>query len=209
MKKYVIFLQVTFWMIIAQIFSFNWIVGSWLSTFSFSSMMAPALACQFGLTGIFLYFLFKAGLLCCVSGMGFLLFFIHRLPLFCAGFVFTRRSYVFNILIPISCQILFVCHSVGMQAWPYCLYWFIPVLCFFMEDNVWIRALAGSFVAHAVGSVVWLYSVHIPAVVWLSLIPIVFCERILIALGIVLCNDIVVRIKNFVLKKVWAGKKWA
>src|SRR2546430_1999084 len=48
---------------------------------------------------------------------------------------------------------------------------------------VFLQALGSAFIAHAVGSVIWLYTVGMTPAAWLGLIPVVFVERMLCAAG--------------------------
>ena len=66
----------------------------------------------------------------------------------------------------------------------YTLYWFIPIAISLMASkHPFLRALRGTFIAHAVGSVIWIYTVPMAAEQWLALIPVVALERSTFALG--------------------------
>lgn len=91
-----------------------------------------------------------------------------------------------NVLLPLACIALFISHPVGNGAASYALYWFIPMVAWAlrltkMTSTSFIIALQSTFVAHAVGSVIWLFTVPMTAEQWLVLIPIVAIERITIA----------------------------
>ena len=76
-----------------------------------------------------------------------------------------------QILVPVLCMALFGLHPVGSQAFAYTLYWLIPVTLYIMSSLVnvlprfqqftpiFLQALSSTFIAHAVGSVIWLYTV--------------------------------------------------
>lgn len=185
MSKVVKALGVSLVVVLARLLPFNFIIGSSHAIFSLSSVFAPVVAAQCGFFWVYTFFISKK-LLVAPSVM----LFFHRVPLFCAARVFQKPDLWFAAFLPVLCLVLFVVHPVGAQAWPYALYWLIPVVFCFMRDVVWARALQASFVAHAVGSVVWLYSGSISAEIWMSLIPIVACERLLIAGGIIVFNEI-------------------
>jgi len=53
----------------------------------------------------------------------------------------------------------------------------------FLGQSFFLVALSSSFIAHAVGSVIWLYSLSMPAEKWIALIPIVAVERFIFAAG--------------------------
>lgn len=85
--------------------------------------------------------------------------------------------------IPLVCMGLFIMHPVGQYAAAYTLYWFIPtIIALLPNPHRWLRALGSTFTAHALGSVLWIWS-HptMTAVMWLNLIPVVAYERILFA----------------------------
>lgn len=197
------FFPVLLLVLFAKLIPFNVIVGSHNAIFSWTSMMAPVVAKQFGLAWISLFFM-------PYSLANLLLFFLHRLPLLCAARVYQQRHWMTSILIPALCMALFVMHDVGCVAWSYSLFWLIPMALYFFSNSRINRALTAAFVAHGVGSVVWLYRANISASVWIALIPIVICERLLMAGGIV-CLDVVVTwllefkwYKIFVKKLGWA-----
>lgn len=84
-----------------------------------------------------------------------------------------------HIALPLFAMLFFALSPVGAEAWPYSLYWLIPVALSFVPATRWTRALQSTFVAHAVGSVMWVYFVPLAPVQWLALIPVVFVERLL------------------------------
>ncbi len=161
---------------------FNYIVGSKIALFSYSSMAIPALGFQYSLVYVILYF-FTKGLFTFSLP---LLFLLHRLPLFFATLALKNWNAKIFVGLPLVAMLLFCVHSVGSQVFYYSWYWFIPmVIYFFAKDSIVTRALAASFIAHAVGSVIWLYTAHIPAEVWTALMPLVIVERLLIAAGMI------------------------
>lgn len=86
-------------------------------------------------------------------------------------------------IIPLLCMALFIMHPVGWYAAPYTLYWFIPsVIVLYAPKNRWLLALGSTFTAHAVGSVLWIWT-HpgMSSAMWMCLIPIVGQERFVIA----------------------------
>jgi hypothetical protein len=69
------------------------------------------------------------------------------------------------------------------------LYWLIPVILYVVpQRSLFLNGLGSTFVAHAVGSVIWLYTVPMTAGMWMGLMPIVALERILFALGMVVVH---------------------
>lgn len=205
MNKVIKALAACFIVLLARSLPLSVIVGKWHATFSWITLVAPGISNHFGFGWL--------SMLCVSQKMLLapsLVLFLRRIPIasFFAARVFTQRDVVLSVILPIACMILFIAHPIGNQAWMYALYWFTPPLLWFMKDTVWIRALQASFVCHAVGSIVWLYTGALPAgVFWISLIPIVIVERIIVALGMVLCD----RTLQFCLELPilsWFGKQY-
>jgi len=83
-------------------------------------------------------------------------------------------------------MILFIMHPVAGQAFAYSFYWLIPIALYALGNkSSFCRALSATFLAHAVGSIIWLYTVSMTSAQWLSLIPVVAVERLVMACGMV------------------------
>ncbi len=114
-----------------------------------------------------------------------LLTFIRFFPMILAAIYFgINKSKKLILIVPLVCMVLFMVHPEGGKAWFYSLYWLVPMICFFKKERLILNALGSTFTAHAVGSVAFLYAFNLPAPIWTALIPIVFMERMLFALGI-------------------------
>ena len=102
-------------------------------------------------------------------------------------------------LLLIGCFTAFGLHTVGSQALAYTLFWFIPLISTLIaHKNIFIHTVASTFTAHAVGSVLWLYSVGpVTPAAWLGLIPVVMVERLLFASGMTLSIHLIAALKNF------------
>lgn len=87
------------------------------------------------------------------------------------------------LVVPICAMALFILHDVGQQAWLYSLYWLVPIIAYFLPNNLFFRALGATFMAHAIGSIAFLYTFPTTPQYWLALIPIVAVERIVFAAG--------------------------
>jgi hypothetical protein len=97
-----------------------------------------------------------------------------------------KRDWKISICLPLVAMMLFCMHPVGQSVFYYSWYWFIPmIIYYFIPNNICSRALSASFLAHAVGSVIWLYFAHVPIQAWTILMPMVPIERLLIAAGMV------------------------
>lgn len=201
MKKLSYF-PILFMILVAKLVPFNWIIGSYRCTFSLTTIIAPVVSKQFGLSWMLLFllsknlFFFDFLNVSIYDVVAFLLFSaLHRIPLFFAVHAYQQRNWIFSLLVPALCMALFVMHDVGSVAWYYCLYWLIPICLFFVKNSLVVRALSASFVAHAVGSVIWLYTGNISASVWMALIPVVACERLLMAGGMLALDVVIARVR--------------
>lgn len=111
---------------------------------------------------------------------------IRLLPVLFSALYFARRSKLM-LIVPAVCMIAFWFHPEGRAAWHYALYWLIPILTyFFYEKSIILRALGTTFTAHAVGSILFLYAFNLKATAWAALMPMVWKERGLMAIGITL-----------------------
>jgi hypothetical protein len=108
---------------------------------------------------------------------------VYHLPGFFASASWAYPTQLMKVGVPVACMVLFVMHPCGLYAAPYVLYWFIPIAVYFSgKKTIFLQALSSTFIAHAVGSVIWLYAKALPTAVWLGLIPVVFFERLFYAL---------------------------
>tara|TARA_Y100000031_G_scaffold114388_1_gene126467 strand:- start:504 stop:965 length:462 start_codon:yes stop_codon:yes gene_type:complete len=105
-----------------------------------------------------------------------------------AVYYFGTKKKAWGVIIPLLCMFLFIIHPIGNQVWFFSLYWLIPVLGKILPKKIpgklFFRSFGATFTAHAVGSVLWIYTVPMPAEAWLGLIPIVAYERFLFGVGI-------------------------
>jgi hypothetical protein len=91
-------------------------------------------------------------------------------------------SFVLEVFVPLFCMAFFVFHPIAKGAWFYSLYWlFPPVLYFINSKSTFSYAMRSTFVAHAIGSVLWCYAIPMTSVQWISLIPFVAVERFVFA----------------------------
>jgi hypothetical protein len=171
---------------VASYAQLSFIVGSKLAFFSASSIAMPLVGLMSGVstalgalivTASIKYLFFKGALLS---------YLVYHIPGLCAAAYWHAPGIALRFVVPLVCMIAFMLHPVGSQAWPYALYWLIPLVVYAVSrKNLFLHALAATFIAHAVGSIIWLYTVPMKAVDWLALIPVVACERLLFAGGIV------------------------
>lgn len=174
------------------------IVGSYSLFFSASSIVVPVLgaygsaANSLAVALVRLLFVGTAG----AKGLALIV------PGFFASLYWSTHHWVVRLAVPALCFVLFVTHPVGMYAAPYAFYWFIPMALYFTPNkNIFLTALASTFTAHAVGSVIWIYTVPMSAGAWLALIPLVAVERFCFAIGMVVVYRAIALLQNFVSEK--------
>lgn len=110
------------------------------------------------------------------------------IPTLCAGFYWNLSSRAVKTVIPLLLMIAFWAHPMGAQAWPYTLFWLIPAgIAVTRTTSIFATALAATFIAHAVGSVLWLYSTAMEPAYWYALLPIVPLERFIFAATTTAC----------------------
>jgi|SRR5579862_297721 hypothetical protein len=176
---------------ISGLMKISFLVGSQMVWFSASNSVLPLAGAFGGVMGSGLVFLIRQLLHLMFFKTVSLSFLAFCIPGFCASLYWATQHYTIRLLLPIICMGLFVIHPVGSQAFVYSLYWLIPVALFFVSrKNLFLQALGSTFIAHAVGSVIWLYTVPMTAAMWMGLMPIVLFERILFALGMVVAHRI-------------------
>lgn len=158
------------------------IIGTHLLCFSFSSMLHPIVGAynsSFTTIAIFSIPLCVKWLL---VGFFSMAHFAYCVPGLLAALAWNRS--VLATIIPIACMILFFLHPIGGHVMLYTLYWFIPIVISLMAaKHPFLCALRSTFIAHAVGSVIWIYTMPMAAEQWLALIPLVALERSTFALG--------------------------
>lgn len=197
MNKILAFL-VSFLMIcFAHMIPISYIVGSYGSFFSATTIAAVLISKYSSLWSLvlFLFHLKKC------SFIHFLYFLIKRMPLFFSAWSYKSGHVMVEIFIPLFCMILFMLHPIGACAWLYTTYWLIPLLLHFNKNkNLFLKALSAVFVAHSVGSVIWLYTHEMQSEIWLNLIPVVAIERFLMAITItvfdIMTQKIIIYFKN-------------
>jgi hypothetical protein len=121
-------------------------------------------------------------------------------------------NFLLSVILPLTCMVLFIIHPAGNKAYLYSFYWLIPVILYFVQKLknykfIYLNYLTATFLAHAVGSIIWLYTVPMTLEQWISLIPVVFVERFIFTYGLYYVvkklndNKIFKTIKNVISKK--------
>ncbi len=115
------------------------------------------------------------------------IFLVYHIPTFCGALYLSSNANAIRLGLPLICFLLFAAHPMGNQAIPYTFYWWIPMLIALSKSrSIFVRCLGSTFTTHAVGSVIWLYYYNLGPTLWYSLIPIVWLERLILALGMTL-----------------------
>jgi len=173
------------------LFKVSFMIGSYTAFFSAANCFVPLTGVFCGMAGSTM--LFGVAMLARMVLYGGLLplsYLVHFVPGMVAGYYFASRSAWIRLIIPMLCMALFLLHPIGGVAWAYALYWLIPIALYFLNsDYLFLTALGSTFTAHAVGSVIWLYTVPMDAFAWQALIPIVLIERLLFAGGMVVMHE--------------------
>lgn len=134
-----------------------------------------------------------------------LLTLLRFLPMLLAVYYFGSKKKSLKLIVPLLCIILFIAHPTGNQAWIYSMFWLIPILGVILPKKVpgklLFRSFGATFTAHAVGSVIWLYTVPMAAEAWIGLIPITAYERFLFGAGIAVSFVVLNTVLDFVVEK--------
>jgi len=174
----------------------SWVIGSAGICFSASNLCMP-LTGLFGGAGIatILWTLMLGMRL--MTGTWQLSTLTFYIPGYCAALYLATRQRVLRTALPLVCIVLFVIHPVGFQAMLYSTYWLIPlIIAQYRHAPLFMHMLAATFTAHAVGSVIWLYTVPMTPTTWLALMPLVALERCTYAAGMFVIYHAIVWLYN-------------
>jgi hypothetical protein len=170
----------------------SFLVGSSMVWFSGINSIVPLSGAFGGLFGACLLFLMRQIVHLFLFKTISLSFLAFCVPGFCASLYWATNHPIIRVWLPLLCMGLFIAHPVGAQAFVYSLYWLIPIILYaFSHQSLFLQSLGSTFVAHAVGSVIWLYTVPMTAGMWLGLMPVVIIERVLFALGMVVMHQVI------------------
>lgn len=178
--------------VLAKMSSFlkiSFVFGSFFTWFSASSIAIPLIG-SFGGSTCGIAFFTASLLIRLVFGYGISLKILaFYIPGLCASLYLAQRSALLALGVPLICMIAFIAHPASNGAYIYCAYWLIPmVLGNIRYRSLFTRALTATFIAHAVGSTIWIYTSPTTPAFWITLIPIVAVERFIYATGITLMH---------------------
>lgn len=131
---------------------------------------------------------------------------IRFFPIIAATLYFARPS-KWWLIVPGAALVAFIVHHEGRQAAVFSLYWLIPFIAHrFSRRFVFAKALAATFIAHAIGGALWIWTFNMKAAIWMSLIPVVWKERGLMALGITLAYFACEKLVQISVVKGWLAR---
>ncbi len=172
---------------LSSLFKVNLIWGSKAAFFSAFNLVGPLS----GACGNFTFISIIFGLLTIIKA--FFTGAIHNsllayhIPTMFASAYWRSAAWILRCGVPLLCMALFIIHPVGNQAFFYTSYWLIPIILYYLPyTNTFLTALGSTFVAHAVGSVLWLYLLPLQSELFIMLMPVVAIERLLYASGMTL-----------------------
>jgi hypothetical protein len=171
-------------LLILQYFPISYIIGSVFGFFSLHNIVTPLLALFGGMWFTGAIMALKT-LFLLAKGKLFGAILVNTLPGLCANAYWIIPPIIGHLVLPIACIAAFLAHPVGYGAGFYTLYWLVPIIVYGANfRSFYARALSSTFVAHAVGSVLWLYLMTpMISATWIGMIPVVFFERVMLAAG--------------------------
>lgn len=180
-----------------SILKINVISGSVFSYFSFGNIIGPLFGFYLGLPAALALFGLRIIFKSLFLGTSLISPLSWYIPTMFASAYWTNSS-IIRLWVPLICITLFTLHPIGHQAFYYSLYWLIPIVLYFIkEKSMFLHALASTFIAHAVGSVLWLYWLPMQPETFAALMPIVAVERLIMASGMVAVHYMLTLSKNY------------
>ncbi|OGB84495.1 hypothetical protein A3F66_00360 [candidate division TM6 bacterium RIFCSPHIGHO2_12_FULL_32_22] len=165
---------------ISSLAKISFIIGSQAAFFSLAPITAPVIGIFGGLSTLCVVGFLKA-LFSVFLGGAIIIPGLYFLTHIAAAFYFNSSSKL-RLFVPLLAMLIFWLHANG--SFYYSLLWLIPVLGIIFGKNIFFRALGATFSAHAVGSLIWLFTVPMTSLTWFAIIPVALIERSLFAIGI-------------------------
>ncbi len=169
-----------------SVFALQGVTGK---SFTLFELFGPVAGGFLGMAGVAAVFVAKAASFV-IGGAPFTFWDAAGLtPMMFAAYYFWKNgarafSDRLSLVVPALAMLAFWLNPIGQQAWIYALYWTIPIIVKFLPERLLLRSYGATFTAHAIGSVLFLYTVPTVPALWIALIPIVALERSVFALGI-------------------------
>ncbi|MFZ5954297.1 MAG: hypothetical protein ACOYT8_04340 [Candidatus Dependentiae bacterium] len=168
---------------LASFLKVSFVIGSYISFFSFMPMIAPLAGAFNGIASAMLVVGLSFALKIMMgSPISWAFLALAGIPSLMASLVWTRHGRVVAFAVPAICLGLYL--SCPQTAISYASLWLIPMaLSLKSHNNIFLTSLTSTFVAHAVGAVIWAYSVPMTHAAWVALTPLALVERIIFAAG--------------------------
>lgn len=192
-KNFLVLATFFFVALVASFIKLSPVLGSYKLLFSGINFLMPILGAfikPLFLPFTFVFFLLKKMTLGGALTLGIPTFMATLVVAVANKNTFKYKIYdiLLRVIFPLFAIVLFVLNPVGNQAALYSFYWFVPVVLFFAEKilnkkYIFTTTLSATFIAHSVGSLIWLYTLNTTSTYWLSLIPVVAIERFVFAIG--------------------------
>lgn len=187
-------------------------VAPYIVRFGLHNTLVPLSGLWGGFWGATVFCTFSLIVRIIAHGGTFPLYYLaYIIPGYCASLYWVSSRAIIRFYVPLICMILFMVHPVGFYAAPYALYWLIPLMCYISKSrSFFLQALSSTCIAHAVGSVIWLYTVPMTVEQWYTLIPLVALERLSFALGMVIVYNSVCYMKKTTVRMLSAAHaRWS
>ncbi len=178
----------------ARAFKISYIIGSKYAFFSGSQIIAPLVGTGKSILAIFISFAVRAVLMYCASHT--LIFsLVYHIPTFCASLYLARPTSFITRALALSCIAFFSIHPVGTHVSWYACFWLIPVITSFFRYNYFFaHALGATFLAHGIGTNIFLYTHALNPLFFIELVPYVLIERLCFASGMTLVYKLVQKV---------------
>lgn len=165
----------------SKLFKFSLIIGSVRAFFSLINVTGPLTVVWGGLSGG-MYFLLLTSLMNSKTVLLTGLLGSSGLPNLMAGIYLRSHNKLIKIIIPSLCMLLFWHQTWGTIGMAYALLWIIPIVISALQiEHFYFKSLAATFIAHAIGSIIWLYGANLSSHQWFALIPVALAERLILA----------------------------
>lgn len=191
----------------AQWFRISYLLGGATAYFSGINIVAP-LAGAYGLSSAAaLFFVVRAMLMHGFFTCSARILLALHLPTLAAAWCWSFDHVLYRVGVPLTCIVLFLMHPAGLAAPFYAIWWLIPSTLFFVQRSIFATAVASTFTAHAVGTVLWMYVHPLSPELYAQLMPIVLVERLVYASGMTLAYYALAYARNVVTTMVYITKK--
>lgn len=180
----------------SKLYKLSYILGSQAAFFTTSQFVGPLIGFWGGVIGSVIACLLRTGISWYALGLSVAL--AYHIPTLCGALYIASNSRMYKIMGALLAITIFITHPVGSQAYYYSFYWFIPVLIALSNTrSIFLLNLGSTFMTHAVGSIIWLYTHALTATDWQLLCAVVWYERLLLALGMTVVYYSAVHAYNF------------